>query len=508
MNSLNGHFKKAFLLPAYLFFAFSSAAQLKIGGESAAIRGDAALELGTTRKGLLLPRVGNAALSAPPLDTAANGMLLFNTGTNSLMVKNGSGAAGWKQVADASALDYLWTMAGNANADDTHFLGTAGTQPLIFKTNLSEAMRIDPAGNIGIGTSYPSSRLHVNGSLATNLVIATTDFSVADSNSVIIMNNAADATLTLQSAAANRGRALEIVSYNLGKIIYAGADVKTQAGAGQTVLLPGYTVRIVSDGTDWVVTSRQRNGLPMYLATAPGTGEGEAPRDYDAFVDKGSGLFLTDGITNPANPIPGETAAFSATWQGTGAASFAQLNVNAGKAYFRSGAASSVAASVWNRFLSIPAASLFSIADDGADNIVFRHTGNNSISFSTGNTVRATITEAGETRLNHAFSLPIAVAGTSPYTATVDDYTIIVTPSGGTGNFVVTLPAASACKGRIYMVKRFDGAFARPVEVGPASGDRIENGVAGASFMLDDENLRCYTFQSDGTDRWYVINIQ
>jgi hypothetical protein len=352
--------KAALFLLANLLITFPLMAQLKVGGSAAVIRGDAALEISTERKGLLLPRVRNAALGASPLDTAANGMLIFNTDDNSLMVKNG----GWKRVADASTLSFLWTMAGNANVDPAlHFLGTTGSQPLVFKTNSAEAMRIDPQAKIGIGTANPSSRLHVNGSLATNLAIATSDFSVADSNSVIIMNNSTDAILTLQDASTCRGRSLEIVSYNLGKIIYSGASVKIQ-GATQIALQAGHTVRLVSDGTDWVVTSG---------------------------------------------------------------------------------------------------------------------------------------------RNDQAFSLPITVAGVSPYTATADDYTIIVTPAGGTGNFVVTLPAASTSKGRVYVIKRFDAATPLPVEVTPAGGDQIETGT---SFIFDGGNLRSYTFQSDGVSRWYVTSTQ
>ena len=122
-----------------------------------------------------------------------------------------------------------------------------------------------------------------------------------------------------------------------------------------------------------------------------------------------------------------------------------------------------------------------------------------------GNTGIGTANPSSRLQVNGSLAMNIVVADASPYAATADDYTIIVTPAGGAGNFVVTLPAASASKGRIYVVKRFDGATPRPVEVAPSGGDQIE---AGTSFIFDGNNLRSYTFQSDGVSRWYVISMQ
>jgi len=47
----------------------------------------------------------------------------------------------------------------------TAILGTNDSQPLVFETNTSERMRITATGDVGIGTTSPSARLHVDGNM-------------------------------------------------------------------------------------------------------------------------------------------------------------------------------------------------------------------------------------------------------------------------------------------------------------------------------------------------------
>lgn len=59
-----------------------------------------------------------------------------------------------------------WLLAGNAGTNPaTDFLGTTDAQPLILKTNGTEALRIDTAQKVGIGTDNPQEKLHVVGNL-------------------------------------------------------------------------------------------------------------------------------------------------------------------------------------------------------------------------------------------------------------------------------------------------------------------------------------------------------
>jgi hypothetical protein len=149
----------------YLFFMWMllllgpvAQAQLKLGSNPATINKSSVLELESNVQGLLLPRIPDTA--AATLTTAPNGMIIFFTPDNSLMVrKNGF----WRRVIDSANLFFNgWALGGNAVPGIRNF-GTTSNFDLPVITNNLERMRITNAGNVGIGNAAPATKLHVQG---------------------------------------------------------------------------------------------------------------------------------------------------------------------------------------------------------------------------------------------------------------------------------------------------------------------------------------------------------
>lgn len=134
--------------------------------------------------------------------------------------------------------------------------------------NSAPYMSIANGGNLGIGTTKPRARLHINGSLSRNMpVTVTADYTVQDSVSWIIADKASgNLTLTLPAATSWRGR--EIMVKNLrssGTVISASSNVVpvdgTSAGTAILPAIAGSWVTLVSNGGNWVIM-QQRPLLP------------------------------------------------------------------------------------------------------------------------------------------------------------------------------------------------------------------------------------------------------
>ncbi len=125
-------FTQVFLLMLLCLCGDDVFSQVKIGDNPTNVNPNALLELESSSKGLLLPRLTNDQIQA--MTNVPTGMLLFSTTDSALYLKRDTGWAilGFKTVPAASQ----WASNGKN----------------IYNTN---------GGNVGIGTTTPVAKLQV-----------------------------------------------------------------------------------------------------------------------------------------------------------------------------------------------------------------------------------------------------------------------------------------------------------------------------------------------------------
>lgn len=149
-------------------------AQVKIGNNPSNVNPNAILELESTNKGVLMPRVQLDSTHSPaPLSAFVKGMVVYNTRTVNDVSEGIYYCDSLKWVKIANAGPEGWSVNGNSGINSaTNFLGTKDSVDLVIKANDSERMRIKAGGKIGIGTNTPATTLHINGQLTIDTVLS------------------------------------------------------------------------------------------------------------------------------------------------------------------------------------------------------------------------------------------------------------------------------------------------------------------------------------------------
>ncbi|MDQ2768985.1 MAG: tail fiber domain-containing protein [Bacteroidota bacterium] len=148
------------LLPALLLLAAPRLAHAQTGGVRIGTAGvpdaSAALDIVSSSKGLLLPRVAAAAGIASP----AAGLLVYQTGAPAGFYYNAGTAAApvWRQIGTTANGDNLGnhTATTNVGLNGNWLSNAAGN---------ANGLRVDNAGNVGVGVAVPTQALDVNGGI-------------------------------------------------------------------------------------------------------------------------------------------------------------------------------------------------------------------------------------------------------------------------------------------------------------------------------------------------------
>jgi hypothetical protein len=145
---------KKFLTPLFaVFFGTSLSAQnMALNTDGSAPDTSAILHLKSSNRGFLMPAMTKTQRNA--IFQPATGLLMYQTGPDSTGFHYYNGSQ-WTWLSSSAN---AWGLTGNSGTNPAnHFIGTTDNNPLVFRTQNSEIMRMTSAGTIGIGTATPNS---------------------------------------------------------------------------------------------------------------------------------------------------------------------------------------------------------------------------------------------------------------------------------------------------------------------------------------------------------------
>ncbi|WP_298740135.1 hypothetical protein [uncultured Chitinophaga sp.] len=441
--------------------AAAQAQQLKLGKNPTVLKKSALLELESDNQGLLLTRV-NDTTALSPLFTADDGTLIYLKSDNSLYIRS---LAGWRKLSTGSGTGTI-TLSGDLTGTGT------GTVPATISNqavSFAKFQNINTQRLLGRYTAGAGSMQEI--SLNSSLKLNTGGTLYADSALAIWNASKIQSRRVLDTVPGNG----DVLKWNPTRAMWLPSqDITGGASYGTltdndiskaTAPDPQYRMKIWASpisgvvqngplGTGahaWSVLSFQMQASPTNAFTT------------QLYFDKNTLALKEWGGVDPLTTNTGNTWYKVVTTHGDNSFTDGGI-IFAGKT---SDANTEVRQDAANFFWN-----------------------NSSKSLAIGSNAPTSTLD-----LNGSFSLPIrSVNGSTTVTAT--DYTIIKT---GNGNATITLPAASSCPGRVYVVKRISGSGTVGITSNggnvDGSGTLNMGGTANLSFML----------QSDGNN-WYTLS--
>lgn len=143
----------------------------QIGINTTAPQPDSMLEISSSNKGLLIPRVSISNLNniSPITGGSTESLLVYNTNTTT-----GKGYYYWNGTKWQNVHGNDWKLKGNIGTNpSTDFLGTIDNTDFVLRTNNTERMRILNSGVVGIGaTPIANVALRVSNSSQPNGILS------------------------------------------------------------------------------------------------------------------------------------------------------------------------------------------------------------------------------------------------------------------------------------------------------------------------------------------------
>lgn len=142
-----------------LLFLLSTPVWTQVGIGTTSPDASSALDLSTTSRGLLAPRLSQEQRNA--IVSPATGLLVYQT-DNTPGFYYYSGSA-WVLLSASGA---GWSITGNSGTlPATNYIGTSDNQGIAIKTNNTNRISVDSTGKIGFNTTNPGVGFDIAGAL-------------------------------------------------------------------------------------------------------------------------------------------------------------------------------------------------------------------------------------------------------------------------------------------------------------------------------------------------------
>lgn len=155
--------KKVFLLlfTTLIVFQLADAQNIGINSTGGVPAASAMLDISSTDKGLLIPRVSlTSTNTAGPVTSPATSLLVYNTATAGIAPNNvipgyyyWNGTA-WVAFTSTAAASTAWTLGGNTGVTAANFVGTGDDKALIFKSNNLSFLEFGRRQTLGLVDGY------------------------------------------------------------------------------------------------------------------------------------------------------------------------------------------------------------------------------------------------------------------------------------------------------------------------------------------------------------------
>lgn len=129
------------------------------------------------------------------------------------------------------------TDAGGSYADigtksTGHYFWGYGALPLLFATNGGEKMRIDSAGNVGIGTTAPAQKLDVKGSIGTGAIVVSTTSNTGVFPYTLIQNSGLYSNVSVSNYSSMSGGSIYATGTISGQTLTQRSDLRLKHDIG------------------------------------------------------------------------------------------------------------------------------------------------------------------------------------------------------------------------------------------------------------------------------------